>query len=431
MGKLKPLGFTSTPEFMNQQTKLRYDITQNNAYSRFMEDAPVFVTWYRQSLEETTTDKGLGTVETNIGLSGKKFNKIYHVPLYKVDKSSFNLDSEDIGLSGSYKSSANLVMDTIRPIPEDYFVFEFQDGKYLFKVTNTEIDTIESNNYYSIEFKYDRENLGEIEKQVVCSYSCIFENIGSDEKTIIKNEDLNVLTNLTNIYHDVCNAYYDTFFNQMCSSFTYRDLDTDRYYYDPYVTEYIIRNELFTFKNVLDSYAFDHVIELPKDFLKRYKSSIFYNFWQKKPFSTKIRPIKIQDPLTYFQKSGLPYYYCELFNRTGLREDAELLYTYEQTTFSYDYYGDNILFNTILKYLNIENSEPKIPIIDNDDKKPIVLEAKEEEKEKPADTLIPYIIDNYRDFYCEEDKDYFICTPIVLFIIKSLMNNITINNIKF
>lgn len=415
MGSLVTNKINKQSKVTNDFVKKMYDNAQNNSYTRFMENAPVFVTYYKQSRTETTTDKGFGNVNTNIGISGKRFNKIEHVPLYGVDKSSFNLDMEEIGLKGSYHSEANMVLDCIEPIAEDYFTFEFNDGKYLFKVINVEIDSIESNNYFKVGFKLDKENDFEIEKQVVGNYTCIFENIGTEDKSVIKNEDYNKLEQLNAIYLNIVNSYMRAFHNVTANCFTFNDKKNDKFIYDPYVMEFIIRNQLFVIEGSLDSFAYRQVLDLPNDFQYRYKHTIYYNFEKKKEFSNNIRLYKIADTLSFFYRTGLPYRISELF--IDPEEEVIDMYPYIHTNFTYEYNGDDIIFNTILKYIGINNKTKCDGTDDLDD-----LFAKI--------TVEDYIIDNFEDFYCKQSMDYFVCVPMVLFIIKKLMNNININIIK-
>lgn len=441
MGRLIVNGLNHHSQVATDYAKMRYDKVQNNSYTRFMENAPIFVTWYKQSRVETTTDKGMGNVNTNIGSeSSKRFVKIKHIPIYGIDKSSFNLDLEDIGLKGSYHTEGNMIMDCLEPIVEDYFTIEYQDGKYLFKITNVEIDSIESNNYYKISIKYDREYDPVLEKQVVDNFTCIFENIGSEDKSIIKDDDIEILEKYNEIYLHVLDSYYNTFHNLPSSSFIYEDKVNNKFIYDPYLMEFIIRNELFVIKNSLESFSYRHTLATPKDFLMRYKKSIFYNIEKGDDFNIEIRHTKIGDTLSYYYATGLPYYTTELYHSHNV--DAKDLYYESHTSFNYKYNGDDIVFNTILKYLNINNKTIEIPNINNElndyladdddtiipDKEPDVSIVPDEEFAKIS--LHDFILNNFIDFYCLDNRDYFICVPLVLFIIKKLMNNININTIK-
>lgn len=466
-----------TQKIINKQ----YDRVVNSQYTRFLKNAPIPVTYYHQNVIESTTDVGFENVNTNIGVSGKKYNKIKNIPIYGIDKSSFSLDDSEIGIKGEYHSEGNLPLSVIKPIPEDYFLIELtENDKYLFKITNVEIDNISSNNYYKIDFKFDREYDPIIEKQVVGEFTCIFDYIGSDSKCILKDDELDTLQKLTNIYIDIMNAYYDQFFDPLCCCFIYHDQYRDKFIYDPYVTEFIIRNQLFINNSSFNSYVFSQMIELPKDFLKRYKQTIFCNFLEKHSFESRVRELRIQDRISYFYKSGKRYYVNELYTKG----DALPLYNQRENEFDYDYNGDDIVFNTILKFLKIDNSNIKeeeyefeepvyndscelnSELLFNSDrlgldseldldipygkelnldseillripkiKLPAFLILKkvqnyEPDKPNKKETLEEYIIDNFSDFYCENNRDYFTCIPIILFIIKSIMNNITIKNIK-
>ena len=468
-------------ELINKITNDQYKRVVNSPYTRFLKGTPVPVTIYHQNTIESTTDVGFENVNTNIGISGKKFNKIKNIPLYGVDKSSFSLDDSEIGIKGEYHSEANLPMDCLRPFPEDYIIFSYGDTDLLFKISNVEIDNINSNNYYKIDFKFDSsDKIDDLEKQVVDNFTCIFDYVGSEAKSIIKDDDIEKLSKLADVYIDLMNSYYDKFFDDLSSCFVLYDFMRDEYLYDPYVMEFIIRNKLFINENSLNSYTFIQTVNLPKDFLRRYKQTIFYNFIDKRSFEVRFRKLRIQDRLSYFFKSGKRYYLMELFTD----RDAKDLYRGRETFFTYDYNGNNVLFNTILKFLNIDNSnlqeeeyefeEPGFNIensinceliyysnkdginceleldipynkelyLDCDldliiptSKLPCFLVLKKVDHYVPPvpdkkESLEDYIINNFKDYYCENNLDDFTCVPIVLFIIKTIMNNITINKIN-
>lgn len=559
MGKLIVNSINKKTEFINNQVKDRLKMNEDTSYSRFLESAPVFVNYYNQDDVQTTADVALGMINENIGESGKKYNKIVNVPLFGLDKSSFNLDNDEIGISGGMTGEAIMIPDTInKPIPEDYFTLAYQDHKYLFKITSIELDTIKSNNYYKITYKYDRDDFDDLAKHIVGEYTCIYDNIGSTEKSILKNDLIDKLDKLESIYDDIRSSYMDLFFNQVCSTFTFSTTKTirrkqnnkskisynylsiwdcvdlvnerrklqekgeypihephdhhhhhddhinpfynDKYkyphhpghpcpkhhghplppdyeymddytiknrvtnstisseialdaivnfksdklppittfkyghicndnasicqsinidpcrfhkedkrddyeyesipinYYDPYLIEFINENHLFEKEFDLNSFVFEHMLEVPRDFMKRYKSSIFYNFDKKKVFSNRVRDLKIQDVLSCFYATGDNYYTVELMTNG----DAELLYDRQYLDFNYKYEGFNEVYNVMNMFANKEND------VD----------------------IMNHIIDIFEDgFYCENRMDHFICIPIILFIIKSICKNITIKKI--
>lgn len=382
--------------YLNKQAKKGLEISEATTYSRFLENAPVLVTYFRQNKVETTTDSGFGVVETNIGLSGKKFNKVSMVPIYGIDPGSFNLDNDEMGIRGSYQTDGIMIPDVLEPIAEDYFTFEYHDNTFLFKVTNVEMDRIKSNNYFKITFKYDRVMLDELNKQVVDDYTCVFENIGTDAKTILKNSDIDKLESLKIIYNDVKEAYLEMFHNSMSSSLVLEE--NGLFFYDPYLTEFVKRTKLFYEDANFHSLSFDHVLDVPKDFRNRYNRSIFYGIESGTfVFENRMRYLRIHDIMTYFYRSGLPYYTEHLMTAN----EAEGLYIYKHTEeFDYFYKGDNPVFNTILLYKM-------------DDEK-----------------LEEHVLNNLKHFVCDSTRDYFVCIPIVLFIIKNIINNITINKIN-
>lgn len=396
--------FTETlTDYFDKQTKRQYDIHDSSEYSKFRGKIPVLVTIYHQSEISTTTDKGFGNVYNNIGNeSPKRYNKVYNIPLFDIDKAAFELSDEETGIIGNSTTKATMIPDTIKPIPEDFITFNFQDHKYLYKITSVDMDNIKSNNYFEIGLKYNREYEDDIENQVIDTYRCIYDNIGTEQRSVIKCEDYFQLQKLDTIYRNIVQEYMRGFYNQMCSTFT---LEYDgKYYYDSYLIEFIKRHQLFHFDYELNSYCFDHILIPPRDFGHLYNKSIFYAVENKKDeFITRCRPVRIVDLMTYFYRSGLPYYNLYLYD--GYCED---LYTFDYTQgFIPDYKGKDPIYKIINKYINTKDVTNKECI-----------------------DLANDILETFKSFACDLSVQQFIFVPIILFIIKNLMNNITINNLN-
>ena len=167
---------------------------------------------------------------------------------------------------------------------------------------------------------------------------------------------------------------------------------SEKKYYDPYLIEFIKKHSLFSYNN----FSFDHMLSVEKTFKERYYKSIYHNIEIKnKLFENKVRELRIQDIMTYFFRSGDMYFTYELYN--GQCED--LYYLSHLKGFEFDIESDELVFNIINKYVNTSSD------------------------------LNSYIINTLKDFYCKPIPEYFVCIPIILFIIKNTMNNITINNL--
>lgn len=383
-------------DFLNKQSKHQLDSADTGDYVRFSENTSILVNYYKQNEVLTTTDKGMGNVETNIGLSGKKFNIIKDVPMFGVNTSQFELDDGEFGISGALKSEGVLIPDTVIPTADDYITFGFQNHKYLFKITGIESDTIRSNHYFKVSFKYDRDDVDSIKAQVVNEYTCIFDNIGSEDKCILLDSKLEQLQKLNDIYNSITESYMATFYNQMCSTLTHTWID--RLIYDPYMIEFIKRHKLFFFEYDYTSYTFDHILDTPSDFIMRYNRTIYNTIDKGGDFEYKVRQIIINDPLTYFYNSPDNYFTLEMYD--GNYND--LLYCNKFTSFVKGEESDNILFNILDSYM--ENG--------------ITTE------------LYDKVLSSFDSFYCEDNRDYFVVCPLILFIIKKLVDNITLKKIK-
>ena len=396
MGSIIKGNINKKANFLKTQANHQLKCADSGDYVRFLENTPVLVNYYKQNEIMTTTDKGMGNVETNIGLSGKKFSLIKDVPMYNINVSQFELEDGEFGIKGSLKSEGTMIPDTVIPTADDYITFGFQDYKYLFKITGMETDTIRSNHFFKVTFKYDRDDVSSINAQVVNEYTCIFDNIGSEDKCILLDSNIEKLQKFSDIYSNITNSYMASFYNQMCSTLTHTWVD--RLIYDPYMIEFIKRHKIFFFEYDYTSYTFDHILDTPPDFIMRYNRTLYNAIDKGGDFEYKVRQIIINDPLTYFFNSRDNYFTLEMYNGT----DNDLLYCNEFTSFVKGQESDNILFNIVNSYM--ENGI--------------------------TDELSNLVLNSFDNFYCIDNRDYFVFCPLILFIIKKLTDNITLKRIK-
>ena len=140
--------FKTPAEFVNQNVALLRD-RQSSMYSIFLESKPTFTTYYHVNKIRSRTDKGLKMPEKlNGALSPIRYNKLLNFPLYGIEQIQLQLEEEDEGLTSDYSGEAIILPNTIHPTPDDYFIINYLEKKYMFRITNYAYDTIKSNNYY-------------------------------------------------------------------------------------------------------------------------------------------------------------------------------------------------------------------------------------------------------------------------------------------
>ena len=164
-------------------------------YSKYLDSQPTFVTYYSVNQAMSRTDIGLGQAYDELGPSSPlRYNKITELPLYKIPTLQPQGNYED----GTYDvdidlSDVTVLPNTVIPKPYDFFCIALPNSKkLLFRVNAFRHTTIQSNDFYmlSADLRHSGDNCcDEIEKLVVESYHCVFENIGTQDNCFIKLDD--------------------------------------------------------------------------------------------------------------------------------------------------------------------------------------------------------------------------------------------------
>jgi hypothetical protein len=257
----------------------------DSQYSRFLDKSPTFVNYYHINNINSIGDNGFENVEAIIGPNSPiKFNKINNFPMYGLDSILLDLNDEEEGLDVNFESELIILPNTVIPYPNDIFTITYLSKSYIFMVTTVSYDTIKSNNYYKIGFMLKSisiDTYNSIELQVEEKYDCIFRNIGTQEKCLIREEDMSLLIKLNEVYRDIADKYKILFFNNKYNNFIFKDAEIKLY--DKYLSQFIMNNKLFN-----ERYNYNTIYltneENSNTFLIDYEKSFFRNIEKcKKP----------------------------------------------------------------------------------------------------------------------------------------------------
>lgn len=237
--------FINEEQMINNNAFL-YEDKLNSQYTRFLERPPVFVTYYSINNVESMADDGFQNVERILGSNSPiRFNKIEHFPVYGLDRIVLNLEDDDEGLTTSYDSELILLPNTVTPSPNDFFIINHVKTSVLFMVTEVALDSIKSNNYYKIGFtmkSLNPEGLERIDRQVVDNFECIFKNIGTEDKCLVRSDDYVKLNNFMKKFDEISDKFFMLYYDEPTNSLLYQD--TFCRLYDAYLTEFITRNKI-------------------------------------------------------------------------------------------------------------------------------------------------------------------------------------------
>jgi hypothetical protein len=368
-----------------------------NANYLFNDKSPVVGNWYNLNKEGTTFDEGTRAEYVSLGSqSPLKFNKIIDAVFYSSGiKIEFDVqyDEEGLGISNMPNIGGIILPNTWIPYSGDYFTFKHAGKEWLYKVNSVSFDTIDNgNNVYKFEAVCDNYGIELIEKQVVCNYRMIVNNVGTSFNVVVKEENYDAIDKLDQILTSLKDYYIALFYNDSVQTFTY-----EGYYgnlYDPYMIEFMIRNNLLS--GSTEYIYVNHEVPVPRTFCIEYNQTYF------RALETNsidlFNNIKCTAPIidnqySLFSSVKEDYYMIKNLNKNenGINLfqtlDAELISRVKENN-EYDISDEKSYYNIIIKYFNNSplNSN-MIPLIEN-------IQFKSNSKFFYTIPMIIYIIEN-------------------------------------
>lgn len=267
--------FQAVPEFIQKNVEL-LDSRTATQYAKYLEQKPTFVTYYHVNKVLSTTDKGLKNAEAIVGVrSPIKYNKILQFPIYGIESIVLALEDTEMGLDTDYDGEGVILPNTIHPVGDDYFTIDYLDKKYTFRVVRYDYDTIKSNSYYKIEFTIrgvDIDIQEQLEKQVVKTYRCRYENIGTNDKVLIDDETYAFLSLLETVMGKLRKSYLEMFYVKKYNTPLFY-LDNYCILYDPNLCYFCNHNDIFNEQGSIDTTFF---YEEKRDYFEySYSKSIY------------------------------------------------------------------------------------------------------------------------------------------------------------
>lgn len=372
-----------------------------NPYYMHMDRQPTLTTYFNQNIHKSTLDEGSKTEYSMIGdKSPIKYNKVNNFFIYGLEKITTELENGDYGLESSEISGEAIILpNTIIPIANDYFTINHVKEKLLFKITSVSMNTIENgSNLYKINYKLDRvgKDVDEIEKQVEDKFEMIINNIGTQFNTIIRENDYNFVDKVEDILERLKTYYCNLFFSNRVQTFILNH--NNRYFYDPYMIEFIRKHNLVSIDDKYIHVA--HQTYLPATFSLDYDKT-FFRF-------IECPDLKKKKPRIHSQ--------AEIIN-----EYLSILCTRAEDYYKIEYIGNNSNPNLyIIKNFNIDLIER-------------IYENKLYEEDNYLNIIIKYFNDikiESKDIYSIEDIDFeqnislFYNIPVIIYILEHKIKSI-------
>lgn len=285
---------------MIDQNIFKFEDRLKSPTARFLDTSPTFVTYYHINVDETTVDEGYKDVASIIGFrSPIKYKKIENFPMYGMDQIVLSLQEQEQGLDTEFTGDSIILPGTIKPLENDFFMIPILHDVYLFRITEIAYDTVMPDNFYKVSFQLeyiDQEKVEALEKQANEQYTCILDNIGTENKCIIETGVMQKINDIEAMYNDMASTYLALFYDDRHNCLL-GDLGLGKKIYDPYQTDFINRHSLFNQKNNLRTIILTDQVN-DKMFKLKYEKTV-YRFLERRDY-TRVNNFKY----TYFQGSS-------------------------------------------------------------------------------------------------------------------------------
>ena len=236
--------------------------------------------WHIDS-KRTTVDRGYQDIAEVLGENSPiRFQYIEGLPIYGLEQIVLQLQQQDHGLDSSFESEATIMEDTICPLENDFFMVPILHDAYIFRITGIEYNGIASTRSYKISYTLeciDEDSVRQLQKQTRGEFSCVLENIGTDDRCIIEKSDAQLLEKIDAMCDEIITLYTTFFYNDRYNCFL-GDFVNGYRLYDPFLSEFIVKHRLFCKKNQIDGLFLNEQFFDPRREVKYQKS--MYRFFE-------------------------------------------------------------------------------------------------------------------------------------------------------
>lgn len=375
---------------------------------------PVKVTWLNINDKHTTEDEGLGTTDSLIGKNSSfRFNKVEGLPAYNILEQMQQLEiaMDDNGiLDTTLEIEPILLPNTIIPTPNDYMIYHLGSGRdVVFRANDFKIVSTNVNSYYKVPMHIvdidSDEYIDKLDHQIVNEMKVIVDNIGTNESCIVVNKVYDKIMAIKKVATQAFSDYVDTFFVKRYSSFILRGYNNNFIIYDPYLTKFILNNNLV---DCYDELIQPAIIEQGDEFRGEYNKTVFRAVELRNPKKIK-RLVGDMKEFTRQRTDPFSYWGEETVYSMSVYEDKDVRYP-KNLYMDFDW-----LYN-----IGIVKESPTISVVEN-------LIMRYFQKESFEDFMTVDELEQLEtDMEPEYNEMYFYLMPIMIYILmayKDYLNN--------
>lgn len=396
-------------EIITNTTKRLGDILDSPMTQFLQLGQPVLVTYLNSNNIRSTTDNGTGSVDSLIGdNSPLRYNKIEKLPVYGMLR-NFLVDlQENEGMidMGMELDELTVPPNTIIPTTYDYIIYRFGDHLeriVIFRVTAVKKSSIKSHSFEQFSVKLqDIDSFGDVEKlekQVVKTFNAKLENIGTNEKCILEEEQYKYSNRINKLIKSLVESYVDVFYKERYRSLVFAgELEQGYISYDPWVTHFCITNRILE-----SDKKFVVLANLDQDDRSRQKyNKTFYHALELKSMK-KYREM-LFTPVTFskFTSNPFAYYGEDIAFKIDIYEEEEINYPR-------NIYTD---FNFIKNIANNKGESISFSIIEN-----IIIRFFNEES--LVNTILESELNELENITLDCDNFYFRVIPMLIYVLTT------------
>ena len=380
----------------------KYENRLNSQITRFIDKTPVFVTYYHINVNETTVDDGFRDIESIIGnRSPLRFQKIENFPMYGLDPVILSIQDSDQGLDTDYSGDCVILPNTIKPLQNDFFIIKHVNESFIFRITEIQYDSIRPDNFYKVSFRFewlDDDKVEEMNNQVQEKYTCILQNIGSENNCIIEEEYKNQLDAIDELYNDMVNTYKTIFYNERYNCFL-GEADNGYKIYDPFQVMFVNKHNLLNREGDYSTILLTEAFNDNKRQIK-YERSI-YRFFERRDIKHVTNFPYMRIPSSYKKDSVFYRWSDNSVQIVDIPNGKEI------------YYMEEMLPKELIMSFKMNGPQ---------ESKYINLMQKFVRKEEITIYDIPLDL-NEELLSLDANEEVFFFTPILLYIVKTIVND--------
>lgn len=247
--------------------------------SKRLQGTPIFTTFYNRNINASEQDQTLETVKDLLGYeSPVKYNKVNDFPLYLVGEVNPTLEiDESFGLNTESTGEAVILPNTIKPYVDDLFHIDYmvEDEKLLFRVIKVEMDKLNGQKFYRIEYELCHHFVDEVEEKVDTEYTTSYDNIGTKNNPIIEQTKFITIEKIDELLVKLKTFFINSFLNRKYNVFTYRY--NDKNIYNEFLIRFLINNGILdnTQRKFLGSYYIQDIFVDSPAFYEVYEHTIY------------------------------------------------------------------------------------------------------------------------------------------------------------